>query len=65
MSGLGAGIFGYGHLRGVAAALSSIKLMEKDDGALYEQWDANQACLAQGLKEIARRCRAARRYARP
>jgi hypothetical protein len=39
--------------------------MEKNDGALYEQWDANQACLAQGLKEIARRCRAARRYARP
>ncbi len=49
---VGAGTFN-GYPLGVAAALASIKLMEKDDGALYKRWDANQECLVEGLKEIA------------
>ena len=51
---VGAGTFN-GYPLGVAAALASIRLMEKDDGALYTRWDANQACLCEGLREIARR----------
>ena len=44
-----------GYPLGVAAALASIKLMEEEDGALYRRWDAHQARLVSGLKEIARR----------
>ena len=51
---VGAGTFN-GYPLGVAAALASIKLMEEDDGALYKRWDAHQAQLTAGLKEIAAR----------
>jgi glutamate-1-semialdehyde 2,1-aminomutase len=51
---VGAGTFN-GYPLGVAAALASIELMEKDDGAFYKRWDAHQAALAAGLQEIARR----------
>jgi glutamate-1-semialdehyde 2,1-aminomutase len=51
---VGAGTFN-GYPLGVAAALASIKLMEKDDGALYKEWDRKQGRLTDGLQEIARR----------
>jgi glutamate-1-semialdehyde 2,1-aminomutase len=51
---VGAGTFN-GYPLGVAAALASITLMEKDEGAFYRNWDEKQAALASGLKEIAGR----------
>jgi glutamate-1-semialdehyde 2,1-aminomutase len=51
---VGAGTFN-GYPLGVASALASIKLLEKDNGALYKCWDEKQARLTTGLKEIAKR----------
>jgi glutamate-1-semialdehyde 2,1-aminomutase len=51
---VGAGTFN-GYPLGVSAALASIQLMEKDNGALYKRWDEKQACLTAGLREIAHR----------
>jgi glutamate-1-semialdehyde 2,1-aminomutase len=51
---VGAGTFN-GYPLGVAAALASISILEKDGGALYKCWDENQACLTDGLVQIARR----------
>ncbi|MBE0698484.1 MAG: aspartate aminotransferase family protein [Anaerolineaceae bacterium] len=51
---VGAGTFN-GYPLGVASALASIKILEKDDGALYKKWDQRQARLTAGLKEIATR----------
>jgi glutamate-1-semialdehyde 2,1-aminomutase len=52
---VGAGTFN-GYPLGVASALASIKLLEKDDGALYKKWDRKQKRLTDGLSEIANRC---------
>jgi len=51
---VGAGTFN-GYPLGVAAALASIKILEKDEGAFYKRWDALQAKLTDGLAAIARR----------
>jgi glutamate-1-semialdehyde 2,1-aminomutase len=51
---VGAGTFN-GYPLGVSAALASIRLLEKDNGAIYRRWDENQACLTAGLQEIAQR----------
>jgi glutamate-1-semialdehyde 2,1-aminomutase len=51
---VGAGTFN-GYPLGVAAALASIRLMEKDNGAFYRNWDEKQTALTSGLKEIAGR----------
>ena len=51
---VGAGTFN-GYPLGVASALASISILEKDDGALYKRWDAQQGKLVAGLKEIAKR----------
>jgi glutamate-1-semialdehyde 2,1-aminomutase len=51
---VGAGTFN-GYPLGVAAAVASIKILEKDHGALYKHWDMQQARLVSGLKEIAKR----------
>ena len=40
---------------GLAAALASIKILEKDDGAFYKKIDRIQKRLTDGLKEISRR----------
>jgi glutamate-1-semialdehyde 2,1-aminomutase len=51
---VGAGTFN-GYPLGVASALATIRILEKDGCALYKRWDAQQAKLVAGLKEIARR----------
>lgn len=51
---VGAGTFN-GYPLGVTSALATIKLLEKDNGAFYKQWDEKQTMLTTGLKEIARR----------
>jgi glutamate-1-semialdehyde 2,1-aminomutase len=51
---VGAGTFN-GYPLGVASALASIQILEKDDGALYKEWDRKQGRLTAGLKEIAQR----------
>lgn len=49
---VGAGTFN-GYPLGVAAALATVECLEKDRGAFYRRWDAHQADLVKGLKEIA------------
>lgn len=49
---VGAGTFN-GYPLGVAAALATIKILEKDDGAFYKRMDKIQERLISGLKEIA------------
>ena len=51
---VGAGTFN-GYPLGVAAALATIQFMEKDQGSFYKRWDAHQANLVSGLKDIARK----------
>jgi glutamate-1-semialdehyde 2,1-aminomutase len=51
---VGAGTFN-GYPLGVAAAVASIKILERDHGALYKHWDMQQFKLVSGLKEIAKR----------
>jgi len=51
---VGAGTFN-GYPLGVASALASIKIMERDNGAFFRRWDAQQAKLTSGLKDIAKR----------
>ena len=51
---LGAGTFN-GNPVAVAAALATIKILEKDDGAVYEQIDRHQQRLQQGMRDISQR----------
>jgi glutamate-1-semialdehyde 2,1-aminomutase len=51
---VGAGTFN-GYPLGVAASVATLKILERDNGAFYKRWDANQARLVSGLKEIAQR----------
>lgn len=51
---LGAGTFN-GYPFGLAAALATIKILEKDDGAIYQHVDKVQKRLTRGLKEISQR----------
>lgn len=51
---IGAGTFN-GHPLGIAACLATIRILEKDDGAVYRHIDVVQKRLGEGLKEITRR----------
>jgi glutamate-1-semialdehyde 2,1-aminomutase len=51
---LGPGTF-MGYPLGVAACLETIKILEKDDGAVYREMDRLQQRLIAGIKEISRR----------
>ena len=53
---IGAGTFN-GYPLGVVAALTTLKILEKDNGALYKKIDKFQNRLMNGLKEIAKRRR--------
>ncbi|AUX26459.1 glutamate-1-semialdehyde 2,1-aminomutase [Sorangium cellulosum] len=50
----GAGTFN-GYPLGVAASLATLKILEKDDGAVYKRIDLMQARLKEGLLEICER----------
>lgn len=51
---IGAGTFN-GYPLGVAAALATMRILEKDNGAIYKKVDRLQTRLIDGLKEISRR----------
>jgi len=51
---LGAGTFN-GYPLGLAAALATIKILEKDDGAIYKHVDKVQSRLTGGLKKISQK----------
>ena len=51
---IGAGTFN-GYPLGVAAALATIRILEKDSGAFYKRMDKIQNRLMSGLKEVAKR----------
>lgn len=51
---IGAGTFN-GYPFGLAAALATLKILEKDDGAFYKYIDKVQNRLMEGLKEISKR----------
>jgi glutamate-1-semialdehyde 2,1-aminomutase len=51
---IGAGTFN-GYPLGVTAALTTIKILERDNGAIYRRVDEIQARLTMGLKEICNR----------
>jgi glutamate-1-semialdehyde 2,1-aminomutase len=51
---IGAGTFN-GHPLGMAACLATIKILERDDGAIYRHIDKVQSRLADGLKEMTQR----------
>ena len=51
---IGAGTFN-GYPLGLAAALATIKILEKDDGAFYKKLDRIQNRLTTGLKDIGKR----------
>jgi glutamate-1-semialdehyde 2,1-aminomutase len=51
---LGPGTF-MGYPLGVAACLETIKILEKDDGAVYREMDRLQQRLIAGIKEVSRR----------
>jgi glutamate-1-semialdehyde 2,1-aminomutase len=51
---VGAGTFN-GYPLGIAAALATIEILEKDDGAVYKHWDSVQKEFTNGLKEISKR----------
>jgi glutamate-1-semialdehyde 2,1-aminomutase len=51
---VGAGTFN-GYPLGVAAAIATIKILEKDNGAFYKNWDEKQSKLVNGLKDISKK----------
>lgn len=51
---VGAGTFN-GHPIGLAACLATIKILERDDGAVYKRIERLQKRLAEGLRETTRR----------
>ena len=51
---VGAGTFN-GYPLGIAASIATTKILEKDDGVYYKNWDEKQSNLVNGLKDITRR----------
>lgn len=52
---VGAGTFN-GYPLGMAAAIASMTILERDNGAFYKNWDKKQSMLVSGLNDIAKSC---------